>query len=114
MKSSSIMKEYYEIICASDIIPFLNKLNIASIVHFIIITDLCARNQNIIKLTTFAKAFLTKEIIMEENTYITDHYGERKEFTITELEEKAGKGAVIASDYIRNKMRELGISNDEM
>lgn len=51
---------------------------------------------------------------MEENTYITDHYGERKEFTITELEEKAGKGAVIASDYIRNKMRELGISNDEM
>lgn len=88
------MKEYYEIICASDIIPFLNKLNIASIVHFIIITDLCARNQNIIKLTTFAKAFLTKEIIMEENTYITDHYGERKEFTITELEEKAGKGDV--------------------
>lgn len=30
------------------------------------------------------------------------------------LDDELAKGAVIASDYIRNKMRELGISNDEM
>lgn len=43
---------------------------------------------------------------MEENTYVTDHYGERKEFTITELEEKAGKGDVESQMILMDILRQ--------